>query len=113
MTTMIAVAIALLAGVVAGWLFSSMRRAGETQRLLAERDLARQERERSEVARAAMQRRVEEVQQQRAAADTRVTEAEKLLANHEQLRKQIEDSFAALAQRAFKSVGESLVQMNK
>src|SRR5205809_7247770 len=105
MTTTIAVAIALLLGAIAGWMFASMRKAAETQRLLAERELARQERERSEVARAAMQRRVEEAQQQRAGADARVAEAEKLLANHEQLRKQIEDSFAALAQRAFKSVG--------
>lgn len=56
-----------------------------------------------------MQRRVEEAQRLRAVAETRADEAAKLLANHEQLK----DTFAALAQRAFRDVSESLVHNNK
>ena len=37
----------------------------------------------------------------------------KVLANHTQLRKEIEDSFANLAQKAFKDVSEALVHTNK
>src|SRR5687768_3948280 len=101
--------IALLVGAVVGWVVGSARKSAETQRALAERDLERQEREKSEAARAGMQRRVEEAQQGRAVAETRAEEAAKLLANH----KLLEESFAVLAQRAFKDVSESLVQANK
>ena len=122
--------IALAAGAVGGWLAGSARKNAETALARserdavtterdvarAERDVARSERERSEVARATLQRRVEEAQQARAMAEataaTRVAEAEKLLANHALFQKQIEDSFAALAQKAFKDVSESLVQTN-
>jgi len=105
--------IALALGVMVGWLAGSARKSAEAQRALAERDMARVERERSETARAEMQRRVEETQQGRAVAETRAAEVQKLLENHEQLRKEIEGSFAALAQKAFKDVSESLVQTNK
>ncbi|HKR64860.1 MAG TPA: DNA recombination protein RmuC, partial [Thermoanaerobaculia bacterium] len=105
--------IALILGAIVGWVAGSARKSAEAQRALAERDLARAERERSDAARGEMQRRVEEAQQARAIADTRAAEAQKLLANHEQLRKEIEGSFAALAQKAFKDVGESLVQTNR
>lgn len=109
--------IALLIGAVVGWMAGSARKSAETQRALAERDLARAERQKSDVARAELQRRVEEAQQARAIAEatahTRIAEAERLLGNHAQLQKQIEDSFAALAQKAFQSVSESLVQTNR
>jgi DNA recombination protein RmuC len=49
-----------------------------------------------------MQRRLEEAQQARAVAETRVANL-----------KQIEDSFAVLAQKAFRDVSESLVHGNK
>ncbi|HVS31345.1 MAG TPA: DNA recombination protein RmuC [Thermoanaerobaculia bacterium] len=99
MLTMIEVAlVALLAGVVVGWVASASRVARAT----AERDAARAERERSEMAVREARRRGEEAQQARAAAEAR-------LAN----QKQVEDTFTALAQSALKNVGESLVQMNK
>jgi DNA recombination protein RmuC len=93
--------IALLIGAVVGWAVGSARKAAEAQRALAERDMAD------------MQRRLEEAQQARAIAQTRADEAAKVLTNHEQLRQQIEGSFAALAQRAFRDVSESLVNTNK
>jgi DNA recombination protein RmuC len=90
--------------------------AAERDIALAERDVARSEREKSDAARLELQRRVEETQQARAVAEAtavaRINEAEKLLANHAALQKQLEDSFAALAQKAFKDVSESLVRTN-
>ena len=119
--------IALLVGAIVGWVVGSARKSAEAQRALAERDAARAERakatverdlmraerERSDAARVAMQQRVEEAQQARAAADARVAEAEKLVGNHEEMRRQLEGTFSTLAQRAFQSVGENLVAMNK
>ena len=101
--------IALLIGAVVGWMVGSARKNAEAQRALAERDLTRAERERSDAARLDMQRRVEEAQQARVAAETRASEALRQLENH----KQVEETFAALAHRAFKSVSESLVQTSK
>jgi len=105
--------IALAIGAVVGWVVGSARKAAEAQRALAERDMAVAERAKSDAARAEMQHRLEDAQQARAAAEAtseaRLAEAEKLFANH----KQIEETFAALAHRAFKSVSESLVQTSK
>ena len=108
-TVLFASVIALTAGAIVGWVVGSARKSAEAQRALAERDLERQERLKSDAARAEMQRRVEAAQQERAVAETRADEAAKLLANH----KQLEESFTVLAQRAFKEVSESLVQANK
>jgi DNA recombination protein RmuC len=105
--------VALAIGVTVGWVVGSARKRAETLKALAERDAARSERERSERARLEMQRRVEEAQQARAVAETRADETAKVLANHSQLRKEIEDSFSNLAQRAFKDVSEALVHTNK
>jgi len=105
--------IALIVGAIVGWVVGSARKSAETERALAERDLAQRERERSDALRAEMQRRVEEAQQAKAVAETRASEAARVLSNHDALRKQIEDTFAALAQRALKDVGESLVQTNR
>jgi DNA recombination protein RmuC len=133
--------IALAAGAIGGWVVGSARKRAEALRALAERDrvilerdqaliergraiaerdgarierdAARTERERSDLARTEMQRRVEEAQQARAVAETRADETTKVLANHNQLRKEIEDSFANLAQKAFKDVSEALVHTNK
>lgn len=119
--------IALLLGAVGGWVVGSARKRAEGLRILAERDrvtaerdrgiverdAARIERERSERARVEMQQRLEEAQQARAVAETRADETSKVLANHTQLRKEIEDSFSNLAQKAFKDVSEALVHTNK
>jgi DNA recombination protein RmuC len=115
--------IALAIGAIVGWMVGSARKGVESQRAVAERDLARSERDRarverdlarderakSDAARADMQNRIEEAQQVRAAAEARVAETLRQLENH----KQIEETFAALAHRAFKSVSESLVQTSK
>ncbi len=108
-TVLFSSVIALMIGAIVGWVVGSARKSAEAQRALAERDLEHAEREKSDAARAEMQRRVEEAQQERAVAETRAEEAAKLLANH----KQLEESFAVLAQKAFKDVSESLVQSNK
>lgn len=120
--------LALVIGVAIGWwVASTARRSGHAAALqkaaaerdiaLAERNVARSEREKSDAARAELQRRVEEAQQARAIAeakaDAKLAEAEKLIANHALLQKQLEDSFAALAQKAFKDVSESLVHTNR
>ena len=108
-TALLLCVIALALGAIVGWVVGSARKGAQSQRALAERDLARDERVRSDAARAEMQRRLEEAQQARAAAETRAAETQRHLENH----KQIEETFAALAQRAFKSVSESLVQTSK
>jgi DNA recombination protein RmuC len=119
--------IALAVGAIVGWAVGSASKRAEAARALAERDramverdrtiverdAARIERERTERARQEMQSRVEQVQQERAVAETRADETAKVLANHTQLRKEIEDSFSALAQKAFKDVSEALVHTNK
>lgn len=102
-------AIALVIGAVAGWMVGSARKNADAQRALAERDLAREERSKSDAARGEMQRRLETAQQDRAAAEARAGETLHQLDNH----KQVEETFAALAHRAFKSVSESLVQTSK
>jgi DNA recombination protein RmuC len=108
--------IALAIGAVVGWMVGSARKAAEAERAraerditAAERDLAVAERAKTDAARLEMQHRLEIAQQERAIAETKVSEAEKVLSNH----KQIEETFAALAHRAFKSVSESLVQTSK
>jgi DNA recombination protein RmuC len=119
--------IALVSGAIGGWVVGSARKRAEAMRFLAERDraiserdraiverdAARIERERSERMRIEMQARIEEAQKARAVAETRADETTKLLANHQQLRKEIEDSFSNLAQKAFKDVSEALVHTNK
>jgi DNA recombination protein RmuC len=101
-TALFLVAIALAAGVIVGWVVGSARKSGDAQRALAERDAAMRERERTEAARGDMQRRLEEAQQARAVAESRSANVQK-----------IEDTFTALAQKAFKEVSESLVHSNK
>jgi DNA recombination protein RmuC len=126
-TALFVCVIALVAGAVGGWVAGSASKRAEAARavaerdrvitergrVMAERDAARIERERSERSRQEMQLRVEEAQQARAVAETRADETTKMLANHTQLRKEIEDSFSALAQKAFKDVSEALVHTNR
>ncbi len=108
-TALLVCVIALAIGAIVGWVMGSARKGAESQRALAERDLARDERMKSDAARVEMQRRLEEAQQIRATAQAQADETRRQLENH----KQIEETFAALAQRAFKSVSESLVQTSK
>ncbi|MGZ5473402.1 MAG: DNA recombination protein RmuC [Thermoanaerobaculia bacterium] len=105
--------IALVIGAVAGWMVGSARKNADAQRALAERDLAREERARSDAARGEMQQRLEAAQQERAAAEARAVETLRQLDDHRENYKQVEETFAALAHKAFKSVSESLVQTSK
>lgn len=105
--------IALALGIFAGWMLASYRRGPLVHRALAERDLALAERQKAERAAADMQRRVELAQQAVARAETKATEAERVLASHDQMRQEIENAFAKLAQQAVQGATERLVQMNK
>jgi len=98
-----------VAGVAAGWVIASARKTAEVERARAERDLAREERERSDAAVAEARRAVAGAQQARAVAETRLAEAERLVGD----RRQMEETFTALAHNALKSAGEQLVSMNK
>lgn len=101
-TALVLCVIALGVGAIVGWAVGSARKSAEAQRALTERDLAKDERRKSDAARADMQRRLEQEQQARAVADARAGNLE-----------QIETTFSVLAQRAFQSVSESLVQTSK
>jgi DNA recombination protein RmuC len=72
----------------------------------AERDAARTERQRVEAAAAEARRRAEEAMAARAAAEARAAQVERS-------REEINSLFVSEAQRAFRNVSESLVQMNK
>jgi DNA recombination protein RmuC len=76
------------------------------QRAVAERDLAIIERGKTEARVIDLQRRLDEAQQARVAAESKAQH----LASSSQ---QIENTFVALAQRAFQQVGESLVSTSK
>ncbi|HEX9984731.1 MAG TPA: DNA recombination protein RmuC [Thermoanaerobaculia bacterium] len=130
-TVLVICVIALVLGAIVGWVVGSAKKGAEaakllaerenaaqmtlaereslTQRALAERDLARAERQRTEEIVAEMRERLEAAQKAQAVAETRVAETELRLTNH----KQTEETFAALAQRAFRQVSESLVQSSK
>jgi DNA recombination protein RmuC len=97
MLTMIVVLVAVVA--MAGvWVWA--------QRAVAERDLAIIERGKTEARVIDLQRRLDEAQQARVAAESKAQH----LASSSQ---QIENTFVALAQRAFQQVGESLVSTSK
>ena len=94
-TIVVLVAIVAMAGV---WVWA--------QRAIAERDLAVTERSKAEAKAGELQRRLDDAQQARVAAESK--------AQHlESSREQIEATFVALAQRAFQQVGESLVTTSK
>lgn len=90
--------IALMLGAIVGWVVASARRGA----VVIERDLARAEREKSDAARVVMQRRLEEAQQARAIAESQLGNL-----------RQIEDTFAGLAQKAFRDVSEALAHSNR
>jgi DNA recombination protein RmuC len=94
--------IGVVAGVAAGWLAASAK----AQRVAAERDAARAERERSDATAAQLRAQLDESQQARIAAETRVSYLEAS-------RAEAEDTFAVLASNAVSKATERLVQMNK
>src|SRR6185436_6269619 len=96
--TVVLCVIALGLGAIVGWVVASARRGA----VLIERDLARAEREKSDAARVVMQRRLEEAQQARAIAESQLGNL-----------RQIEDTFAGLAQKAFREVSEALATSNR
>jgi DNA recombination protein RmuC len=110
---LVAVFIAAALGIALGWLLAANRHAPRVERALAERDTALAERERIEAARREAQGRLEVAQRERAVAETRAAEADRKAAEVDALKLQLENSFAALAQKAFRDVSESLVQTNQ
>src|SRR5512140_3553254 len=130
---------ALVVGVVFGWMAASARKSAEwqsalaqreaqsqralaelntqAQRALAERDLAIEERRRVELVATDLQRLIAEAHEARAVAQTKLSEAERLLVEKnefvENSRQQLEASFAALAQKALNAVGQQLVERGK
>ena len=72
-TVLLLCVIALSVGAIVGWVVGSARKGAESQRALAERDLARDERAKSDAARAEMQHRLEEAQQARQVTDARLS----------------------------------------
>src|SRR5512132_3377089 len=98
MLIVMVVVAALLIGIAAGWL-AARPALVERARIAAELAIVRDQ--------------LAVAQRARAVAETRAADVQQLLANHEQLKKQMEETFAASAQRALNLVGESLVQMNK
>src|SRR5687768_2226774 len=102
LTIVVVGVVALVVGVAVGWAVS----AGRIARVVAERDAARMERARSDIAMEHARKRIEEAQQARAAADARA-------AHIEQSREEMRGVFVSEAHRAFTQVSESLVNMNK
>jgi DNA recombination protein RmuC len=105
MTVVLSV-IALLVGAIVGWVVASARKTGEVERALAERDLARAERERSETVAAEARRVAASESQARAVAESNAT----FMGD---ARKQMEEAFAATAQKTLATISASFLELNK
>ncbi len=105
LTILLSVA-ALIIGAVAGWVVASARKSGDVQRAEAERDLARTERERSETAVIEARRFAASESHARTVAETQAS----FLGD---ARKQMEEAFAATAQKALASISTSFLDLNK
>jgi DNA recombination protein RmuC len=105
MTILLSV-IALIIGAIVGWVVASVKKSAEIQRALAERDLARTERERSEAVAAEARRLASIESQARAVAETQAG----FLSD---ARKQMEEAFAATAQKTLASISTSFLELNK
>jgi uncharacterized membrane-anchored protein YhcB (DUF1043 family) len=105
MTILLSV-IALLVGAIVGWVIASARKTGAIQRALAERDLARAERERSEAVSVEARRLANLESQARVAAETQAS----FLGD---ARKQMEEAFAATAQKTLATISTSFLELNK
>jgi DNA recombination protein RmuC len=105
MTIFLSVA-ALIIGAVAGWVVASARKSGDVKRAEAERDLARAERERIEAAVIEARRFAASESHARTVAETQAS----FLGD---ARKQMEEAFAATAQKALASISTSFLDLNK
>ena len=103
----------LALGLLAGFFLARARGKGESGRLIAERDLAITERRRTESDAREARSRLEAEQRLRIEAETRLEAASKALADQQnfvaETRQQLEDSFAALSQRALSTATENLL----
>lgn len=113
MLIVMVVVAAFLIGIAAGWMGAIARHSPAAQRAFVEAEAARRERERIAAELAVARTEVGNAQRALAIAETRAAGVEQLLARHEELKKQMEETFSMSAQRALQLVGESLVQMNK
>jgi DNA recombination protein RmuC len=97
---------ALVIGAIVGWVVASVGKTAEIQRALAERDLARAERERSEAVAIEARRLASAESQARAVAETQAN----FLGD---ARKQMEEAFAATAQKTLASISATFLELNK
>ena len=104
--SVVALFIGAILGVISGWVVASARKTREIQRALAERDLARTERERSEAVASEARRVASAESQARAVAETQAG----FLSD---TRKQMEEAFAATAQKTLASISASFLELNK
>ena len=126
--TFLVAAVALVAGVAIGWVLASGRKSAaaeqmlakqdaDLQRALAERDLAREERAKTEALTVSMRSRLDDALSARVVAETKLAEAERMLAENrafvESSKKELENSFSVLANDVLKSVGAQLLQLGK
>ncbi len=105
MTVVLSV-LALALGAIVGWVVASARKTREVERALAERDLARAERERSEVIAVEARRMAAAESQARAVAESHAT----FMGD---ARKQMEEAFAATAQKTLATISTSFLELNK
>lgn len=121
---MVLVLLGAAAGVAIGWLAATLRRntslqagAGDMQRALAERDLAKAERMRIEGEMRGSRERLEQEQQARVEAETRRDETERVLAEKlrwiDQQREQLKGEYAQLSTAALGNAVEQLLQVVK
>ena len=105
MITVLGCVAALAIGVAFGWM-RALRARAERDIAYVERDVAVAERTKIESAAAELRRELDEERSNRVAAETKV-------AHLAESRDQMEATFAAQAQRAFRNVAEALVQTNR
>src|SRR5258706_16348407 len=98
--------VALFIGAIVGWVVASVKKSAEIQRAQAERDLARAERERSQAG-ASEARGVASAESEARAVDE--TQAGFL----SDARKQMEEAFAATAQKTLASISTTFLELNK
>src|SRR5258705_6751323 len=104
--SVIALLVGAILGAICGWVVASARKTVAIQRAQAERDLARAERERSEAVAVEARRLANAESQARVAAETQAS----FLGD---ARKQMEEAFAATAQKTLATISASFLELNK
>jgi DNA recombination protein RmuC len=108
-------AVALVIGFTFAWFVASARIGAKAQRLAAERDLAMNERARLEIETTELRGRISTAEAGRAAADTRMEEAQKRIDElslfFERSRRELTGAYAELSDKALKGAVETLAHV--